>query len=202
MSFQESSLHTASPVAQLRRDPDWHALREIIRARSFSQGEARKLVSGVTSNFYFDMKKTLADAEGGLLVAKLLVKLLRERPCDFVGGLEMGAVPIATSVMIVSGMQGSAIPFFWVRKKPKEHGTQALIEGPSPEALAGKTAIVVEDVTTTGESSMKAVAAVRAAGARVDTVITIVDRLEGASENMPRQNLELLALYTADDFRT
>ena len=188
-------------AAQLRVDPDWAALREIIRAKSFSQGTQRVLVSGAKSSFYFDMKKTMADGQGGLLIAKLLLKLLRRMPCDFVGGLEMGAVPIATSVMIASALDGRPIPYFWVRKKPKEHGTQALIEGPPPESLSGRTAVVVEDVTTTGESSLNAVAAVRALGGRVDTVVTVVDRLEGARDNMARQGVALVSLFTAEDFR-
>lgn len=182
-------------------DADWSALREIIRSRSFSQGQARKLVSGATSTFYFDMKKTLADPQGGLLVGKLMLKVLRGLKCDFVGGLEMGAVPIATAIMILSAQDGKPIPYFWVRKQPKDHGTQSLIEGPDLKDMAGKHAVVVEDVTTTGGSSLKAVAALRAAGVTVDAVVTIVDRLEGADDNMAAEGLAFTALFTADDFR-
>lgn len=192
---------SAIAAPQLAQDPDWSVLREIIRAKSFSEGKERKLASGVTSGFYFDMKRTLSDPQGSLLVARLTLKLLRGRPCDFIGGLEMGAVPIAASVATLSAVEGRPIPFFWVRKQPKDHGTQSLIEGPLAENMNGKQVVILEDVTTTGGSSLKAVAALREAGAQVATVITIVDRLEGASDNMAAQGLELAPLFTADDFR-
>ena len=120
---------------------------------------------------------------------------------DFVGGLEMGAVPIATAAAIASHRRGRHLQAFFVRKKPKDHGAKKLVEGlPKGETLKGKNVVVLEDVTTTGGSSMQAVQALREEGANILCVLTVVDRLEGAKENFAAEGLELRALYTADEF--
>jgi orotate phosphoribosyltransferase len=175
-------------------------LREIIRARSFGFGEI-KLASGRTSNFYFNMKPTMLHAEGAALLAELTLDALADEPIDYVGGLEMGAVPIAGAIAQLSFMRGKPIPAFFVRKKPKEHGAKLSIEGLARgETLKGKRVVVVEDVTTTGGSALKAVDAVKDAGAEVVLVFTLVDRLEGATDEFAKAGLRLRALFTADEF--
>ncbi len=176
-------------------------LKEIIRSRSFSEGES-KLASGQTSNFYFDMKMTLSQPEGLFLIAELMLDQIYGENCDYVGGLEMGAVPVLNAVALRSYERGKPIPLFWIRKKAKEHGTMKLLEGEQIEALRGKTAIMVDDVTTTGGSVLKAIEEARCYGVIIDTALTVVDRLEGAVENLAQHGVTLKSLLTAEDFRT
>src|SRR5689334_3864767 len=104
-------------------------LIELIKTRSFQEGPEFKLASGKTSTFYFNMKPTMLDSEGSYLVASLILDQLQGVDADLIGGLEMGAVPIASSVAAVAFTQGRKLPAFFVRKQAKEHGTQSLVEG-------------------------------------------------------------------------
>ena len=114
----------------------------------------------------------------------------------------MGAVPLATAVAVLSHAQGRPLSAFFVRKQTKEHGARKLVEGLAPgETLQGKRVVILEDVTTTGGSSMKAIDAVRAEGAVIERVITVVDRLEGAAETFKAAGIPFTALLTAVDFR-
>jgi orotate phosphoribosyltransferase len=161
-------------------------LQEIIRDRSFGYGEIT-LASGRKSNFYFNLKPTMCDPEGAALLAELTYEALKDDKLDYVGGLEMGAVPLAGALAQLSWMKGAPIGAFFVRKKPKEHGARLAIEGlTKTESLKGKRVVIVEDVTTTGGSAVKALDAVREAGAEVALVFTMVDRDEGATETSPR----------------
>jgi orotate phosphoribosyltransferase len=178
-------------------------LIEIVRARSLGRGTRVKLASGAESSFYFDMKPTMFHAEGAALVADLMLQELQHDQAEVVGGLEMGAVPIVACVVQLSYLMRDtpATQGFFVRKAAKEHGTRKLLEGvPHGVSLAGRRAIIVEDVTTTGKSSLAAVVAAREAGLDVGTVVTIVDRLEGAEANFLRAGLALRALTTARDY--
>lgn len=173
----------------------------IITERSFGTGVEIKLASGRISNFYFNMKPTMLHPEGAALIGRLLSEMLAGERVDMVGGLEMGAVPVATAVAAMSAGTAKPLPAFFVRKAAKEHGTQALIEGlPKGQTLAGKRVAIVEDVTTTGGSALKAVAIVRAAGAEVVIVTTIVDRQEGAAEAFSAAGLAFKPLLTRGDF--
>ena len=175
-------------------------LRDIIHTRSFGHGKI-KLVSGGTTNFYFNLKPTMLDAEGVALLAELTVEALKNDRIDYVGGLEMGAVPIAGAIAQLSYLKGHPIQAFFVRKKPKEHGAKLLVEGLiKGESLAGKNVAIVEDVTTTGESALKAANAAQESGAKVGLVLTIVDRQEGATETFSKAGLRFRALFTADEF--
>lgn len=188
----------------LRRKTGKHDYRdelfELIRARSFGRGRIL-LASGRESDYYIDMRPTTVHPAGATCVGELIVDALDGLSVDFVGGLEMGAVPIATAAAIASHRRGRDIGAFFVRKKPKDHGAKKLVEGlPKGETLRGKNVVVVEDVTTTGGSALQAVAALREEGANIVLVLTIVDRLEGAKENFEAEGLKFSALYTADEF--
>ena len=175
-------------------------LRDIIHRRSFGYGEV-KLASGRVSNFYFNLKPSMLDAEGAALLAQLTFDALASEHIDYIGGLEMGAVPIAVAVAQLSQMLGAPMHAFFVRKQPKDHGARLSIEGLMPgESLAGKRVVVIEDVTTTGGSAMKAVDSLRAAGAEIAFVLTIVDREEGATEAFTAQGLDFRALFRASEF--
>jgi orotate phosphoribosyltransferase len=175
-------------------------LLEIIRRRSFGRGEVT-LASGRKSDFYFNLKPTMMDPEGATLLAELTYEALKDEGYDYIGGLEMGAVPLAGAIAQISWIKGHPIAAFFVRKKPKEHGARLAIEGLTrDETLAGKRIVVVEDVTTTGGSAMKAVEALREAGAEVALVFTMVDREEGAAETFAEAGLPFQALYKAHEF--
>jgi orotate phosphoribosyltransferase len=175
-------------------------LRDIIHQRSFGYGEV-KLASGRVSDFYFNLKPAMLDAEGAALLAQLTLDALAGENIDYIGGLEMGAVPIAGAVAQLSFMTGAPMQAFFVRKKPKEHGAKLSVEGLMPgETLAGKRVVIVEDVTTTGGSAMKAGEAARDAGAEIVFVLTIVDREEGATENFVALGLDFRAIYRASEF--
>ena len=175
-------------------------LLEIIRKRSFGRGEIT-LASGRKSDFYFNLKPTMLDAEGAALLADLTLDALQGENIDYVGGLEMGAVPLAGAIAQLSFMRGKPIQAFFVRKKPKEHGARLSVEGLAPgETLVGKRIVIVEDVTTTGGSAIKAADAVREAGGDIVMVFTMVDRQEGATEGFAEAKLPFRALYTAEEF--
>jgi orotate phosphoribosyltransferase len=175
-------------------------LFELIRVRSFGRGKI-KLASGRESDFYFDLRPTTLHPAGATCVGEMIADVLAEVDADYIGGLEMGAVPIATAVAIAAHRRGVDIGTFFVRKKPKEHGAKKLVEGlPKNESLAGKKVVIVEDVTTTGGSALQAVDAVKAEGAEVVLVLSIVDRQEGAAETFAAQRLPFRSLFTADEF--
>ena len=175
-------------------------LFDIIRTRSFGYGEIT-LASGRKSNFYFNLKPTMCDPEGAALLAELTFDALRDDNLDYVGGLEMGAVPLAGAIAQLSWLKNHPIAAFFVRKKPKEHGARLAVEGLAKgETLQGKRIVIVEDVTTTGGSAIKALDAVREAGGEVALVYTLVDREEGATENFAQAGVPFRALYRASEF--
>ena len=177
-------------------------LVEIVKVRSFQEGPEMRLASGKLSTFYFNMKPTMLDSEGAHLIASLILDQLDGVEADLIGGLEMGAVPIAASVTAVAHARGRKLPAFFVRKQAKEHGTKSLIEGLArDETMAGKRVVIVEDVTTTGGSAIKAAEAIRASGATIVRVITIVDRQDGADEAFKTAAMDFQPLLTLADFR-
>ena len=175
-------------------------LADIIFARSFGRGEIT-LASGRKSDFYFNLKPTMLDPEGAALLAELTFDALRDEKLDYVGGLEMGAVPLAGAIAQLSWQKKAPIAAFFVRKKPKEHGARLAIEGLAKgESLRGKRVVIVEDVTTTGGSAIKAVDAVRDAGGEVALVFTMVDRDEGAAATFAEAKLAFRSLFKASEF--
>ncbi|ABD90380.1 orotate phosphoribosyltransferase [Rhodopseudomonas palustris] len=175
-------------------------LADIIRARSFGRGEIT-LASGRKSDFYFNLKPTMLDPEGAALLAELTFEALREDNVDYIGGLEMGAVPLAGAIAQLSWLKNHPIAAFFVRKKPKEHGARLSVEGLSKtETLQGKRVVIVEDVTTTGGSAIKAAESVREAGGVIVLVLTMVDREEGATEAFAAAGLPFRSLYKASEF--
>ncbi len=175
----------------------------IVRERSFSNDREITLASGRKSWLYFNMKPTMMDPEGAHLIAELIVDKLQGEQVDYVGGLEMGAVPIVSFVAPASFQRDAEHPVraFFVRKAAKGHGTQQRIEGlTGDESLTGKRVVMVEDVTTTGGSVINAIQEVRALGAEVLKVVTILDRQEGAREALADIDVPLDPVLTADMF--
>jgi orotate phosphoribosyltransferase len=174
----------------------------IIKARSVETGRTFTLASGRTSDFYCNLKPTMLDAEGAYLLGALIVEALRADTPDLIGGLELGAVPLAASAAAISHAMGAPMQAFVVRKQTKEHGTKSLVEGlMRGDSLKGKRVVILEDVTTTGGSSLKAIDAVRGEGAQVIKVLTMVDRQEGAAEAFKAAGIPFAALVTAAELR-
>ncbi len=170
-------------------------LLDIIKKKSLLKGQF-KLVSGAMSDYYLDMKPTTFDPEGAALVAEIVCDMLKDdREVDSIGGLELGAVPIIAAVCARS-WPDRPINGFVVRKETKGHGTDKKIDG---NFKPNSKVILFDDVTTRGGSVMQAVRAVRAQGATVKKIITIVDRLEGAEENLKKEGIPLLPIFTTED---
>lgn len=178
-------------------DEKLERLKEIVRKNSLREGEKFKLASGRTSTFYFDMKRAAFHPEGANLISELILDKLADEKVDRVGGMEMGAVPIASCVALKSAATGRPVHSFAVRKLAKEHGTKRVIEG---DVRPGMRAVVLDDVTTTGGSALEAVEAIRSANCTVETAVTVVDRLEGAAESLATHGVRLVALLTVRDF--
>lgn len=174
-------------------------LLAIIKEKSFlTEGGPFKLASGAMSDFYLDMKPTTFSPEGLNLIGEIVYDMIRgDEDIDAVGGLELGALPI-TSAVSMRSFHHRPIDGFVVRKEKKGHGTDKKIDG---NFRPGSNVVLVEDVTTRGGSVMEAVRAVRDHGAKVGKIITIVDRLEGARENLRGEGIELLAVFTIPDLR-
>ena len=173
-----------------------HRLLALIRDRSLLREGAFQLASGGSSNYFFDMKKTMFDPEGAALLADLLFERIEGEDVDFVGGLETGAIPIVAGVCRRSWPE-RPIKGFFVRKEYKGHGTDRLIDG---YLEPGARVILFDDVTTTGGSVMKAVEKARQFGCEIVKVVTVVDRLEGARENFAKEGIRFEALFTRADF--
>ncbi len=171
-------------------------LMQIVRELSYEEREVT-LASGRKSNFYFDGKQTALHAKGGLLVGKAFWEIVKTfaGPVDGVGGLTMGADPIATATSIAANLAGQPVHAFIIRKEPKGHGTGQWLEG-RKNLPPGSRVVIVEDVTTTGGSSMKAVDRAQQEGLVVLGIITLVDREEGARENIEGQGQILKSVFT------
>jgi orotate phosphoribosyltransferase len=149
------------------------------------------LASGKKSNRYYNGKKVTLAPDGAYWVGKAIFDRLAGLNIDAVGGLEMGAVPIAAAVALVSYIEGQPVAAFIVRQSAKDHGTKSPVEG---YLNSGDKVCVVDDVVTTGESVLKAVAAVKEAGGQVVKVIAIVDRHEGGSDRIRAEGYDFACL--------
>jgi orotate phosphoribosyltransferase len=159
------------------------------------------LSSGKESDFYIDTKQATLSAEGHYLVGRLVLREVRELVPDVqaVGGLTMGADPIASAVALTSFLEQRPVPAFYVRKEPKGHGTQQWVEGKKglPEAAR---VCVLEDVVTTGASTLKAVERCRMEGLDVRGVVALVDREEGGRSAVEAAGIRLRSLFRRSDF--
>ena len=172
-------------------------LRQLLLQRSVTRGDF-VLASGQRSPYYIDARTTTMSGAGLVLIGQLGLERLAARGWAprCIGGLTLGADPVAYAIALTARSRGRPIDAFTVRKASKGHGTSRRIEG----CLApGDTVVVVEDVITTGASAQDAIAAVEAAGARVLGVLAVVDRAEGARERLQQGGHPVEALLTAAD---
>jgi orotate phosphoribosyltransferase len=174
-------------------------LVQLLAERSFERRRVT-LASGRESDFFIDCKQTMLTAEGHALIGELMFDLLSELPpCEAVGGVELGGCPLASAVSLVSFQRGRPLNALYVRKAKKDHGTTKLVEG-DKSLKPGLKVALLEDVVTTGGSSLKAVESLKAAGAEVVGIVALVDRLEGGAEAIRASGLPLVTLATRADF--
>jgi len=179
-------------------------LQSMLAERSYQRRRVT-LASGRVSEFYFDSKQTVLTAEGAHLAGLAFYAAIRDLP-EFgevrgVGGLALGSVPIGTAVGIISHLSGHPLSHLIIRKQAKEHGTRAPIEGASL-VPPGATLVVVEDVVTTGGSSLQAAQTLVDAGFTVHTLVTLIDRQEGGREAIEEAGFRLVSLFGRDDFES
>ncbi len=161
-------------------------LLDIIRAKAIVHGRVT-LSSGAQADYYVDLRRVTLDGEAAPLVGRVMLDLVEDLGFDAVGGLTLGADPVATAMLHAAAAAGRRLDAFVVRKAGKAHGLQQRIEGPSIE---GRRVLVVEDTSTTGASPLEAATAAREAGAHVVAVATIADRATGAAERFAGAGLE------------
>ncbi len=184
-----------SPASMKKR------LIDLIIARSFkfSKRPSFKLASGKKSNFYFNCKTTTLNPEGMFLIGNLLFQLVSRQKnwnVKAVGGLTLGADPVAAAVAYTSHIKGKPLESFVVRKEPKKHGTMLWIEG---NVKKGDKVLIVEDVITTGGSTIKAVKRARQCGLKVVGAVVLIDRQEGGREAIEAMGLPVKELLTKEE---
>ncbi len=172
-------------------------LRDLLVERSVRLGDFT-LASGAKSDYYIDARRTTMSAEGQRLLGEVAYSAIRESGLDptHVGGLTLGADPVAYAIAHRSALEGHHIDAFTVRKRAKDHGTGQRVEGGLTDR--GRV-LMVEDTMTTGRSTMEAVEAVRTMGAEIVGVLTVVNRSAGAEDFYRQQGLSLISLFSGDD---
>lgn len=156
------------------------------------------LSSGKESSFYIDCRLVTLSAKGAFLAGKIILEMIKEEKICAIGGPTLGADPIVGAIACLSYQDKKPINTFIVRSLPKSHGKMRQIEGPPIEK--GCEVVLIDDVATTGKSIVQAIEVLRSEGIRVDKAIVIVDREEGAAENLAKQNCSLIPIFKASDF--
>ncbi|MDA8087192.1 MAG: orotate phosphoribosyltransferase [Nitrospiraceae bacterium] len=182
--------------------PNWERLRQFIKANCFLKSDRPvfKLTSGKMSNFYFDLRMATLSPEGQFLIGNIIFDRLSELGLSprAVGGLTMGADPIATSVAYCSFTRERPVEAFVIRKEPKTHGTMKQVEGNVEE---GDEVVILDDVLTTGKSTIKAIEAARAAGLKILAAIVLLDRGEHeGKKNVEALGVPLYSIFRMEDF--
>ena len=172
-------------------------LVELIEQRALKRGSFT-LASGRTASFYLDAKQVVLDAQGSMLVGRAILQRLQALGGlpEAIGGMSIGADPITSGVVTMAGVLGLPLKGFMVRKEPKGHGMQRYVEGP---VEPGQRVVIVEDVTTTGGSSLLAIDRATEFGLQVERVVTVIDRLAGAAEAFAARGIPLEPLVTIRD---
>ncbi len=152
------------------------------------------LSSGKKSSYYFDGRLLSLDPEGAHLISQALLPIVQQAGAVAIGGTTLGADPIVTAVALASHLSGHAIPAFIVRKESKDHGTKQNIEGP---LVPDSKVVIVDDVCTTGGSLFHAIEAAEEAGCEVVKVISLLDRMEGGSDEMRKRGYDFASLLSA-----
>jgi len=175
---------------------DREKLIELFRERALRFGDFT-LVSGKKSKYYLDGKQVTLFSEGLRLIGAGLLELLEDVDFDAIGGMSIGADPIVGGILVVAAQRGRSLDGFMIRKDAKEHGTQQFVEG---SVKPGMKVVIIDDVVTTGGSSLLAVDRIQDFGCEVVQVVGIVDRMEGGAANFAERNLPFRSLLSIQDF--
>jgi orotate phosphoribosyltransferase len=170
-------------------------LKELIKNDAVKFGNFI-LSSGKESDLYVDLRKVTLSPKGAFLIGSIIFDMIKNRPIDAVGGMSLGADPIAVATSLIAYQSGHEIKAFLVRKGKKDHGTKNMIEGPIAQ---GFRVVVVEDVITTGASTITAIRNIEDAGMVVDMVIGVFDRSEGGSEAIKKLGYEVHSILERKD---
>jgi len=175
---------------------DREALQQLIRDKALKFGDFT-LASGKKAKYYLDCRQITLDAQGARLVGAGMLELLKPNVPALVGGMAIGADPITAAILTLAGINNVPLRGVMVRKEAKQHGTGKLVEGPFQP---GESIAIVEDVVTTGGSSLLAIERCEEVGLKVQRVLAIIDRLEGGKEAFAARGYELTTLFTIKDF--
>jgi orotate phosphoribosyltransferase len=156
------------------------------------------LSSGKESNYYLDGRIITLTPEGAYLTAAIILEMIKGKNLDAVGGPTLGADPIVGAIAVLSHIKNIPVKTFIVRKSTKEHGTQRQIEGPALKS--GERVLLVDDVATTGKALIEAKQALDKIGVKIEKALVIVDRNEGAAQNLSKAGLKLESIFTIEDF--
>jgi len=156
------------------------------------------LSSGKVSNYYIDVRRVSLSPQGIYLISHLIFNLIKDDPLEAIGGPTIGADPIVSGVCIFAHCNNKKLKGFLIRKSPKKHGRQKLIEG--QEIRPGMRVVVVDDVATSGGSLIKAIEVLRKAKAKPVKAVVVVDREEGAAKDLARLGCPLVSLFRKSDF--
>ena len=166
-------------------------LLEIMKSESVSRGEFI-LASGKKSNYYIDMRRTSLHPLGAKLIGEIILDKIKNLDIDCIGGPTLGADPIVSAVSVASALTEKPIPGFYVRKEVKLHGKMKIIEG---IFAPGNRVVIVEDVVTTGGSTLRTVKSVEEEGGKIIKIIALVDREEGGKESIQNEGYDFEAIF-------
>jgi orotate phosphoribosyltransferase len=175
---------------------DRAALASLISSEALQFGNFT-LASGKQASYYLDCRKVTLNSVGAKLLGEGMLELIGSPLPPLVGGMAIGADPITAAILTIAGTRGQALRGVMVRKEPKTHGKGQQVEGPYQ---AGEELVIVEDVVTTGGSSLKAIELCEAVGLKVRRVLAIIDRLEGGKQAFAERGYELSTMFTVEDF--
>ncbi len=170
-------------------------LLKLLAVKALKRGEFT-LASGAKSSYYINGKFCSLDSRGAYLTARIMLGLLKDNIPDAVGGLSLGADPIVGAMLALAGLEDLELKGFLVRKAQKNHGTMSMVEGP---VCPDDKVVIIEDVITTGSSSIKAIQAAEKCGCKIVKVQSVVDRDEGASENLAKMGYRLESIFTVEE---
>ena len=170
-------------------------LKNLILDKAVKRGEF-VLASGQKSNYYINGKLISLASDGLALMAEFFLKEIEGENIEAVGGMTIGADPIIGAILTLADKTGIKLDGFLVRKEPKGHGTRSQVEGPVKE---GARVAIIEDVTTTGGSSLKAIEALKPLNCKIVKVITLVDRQQGAVENFKKWGYDFKSIFTKEE---
>lgn len=174
---------------------DSNRLIELVKQHALEFGDFT-LASGKKASYYLDCRKLTLDGESANVIAEGMLDLMKDKMPDAVGGMAIGADPITASVVTLAWQKGTPVKGFIVRKEAKGHGTGKVVEGP---VEPGQSVVMVEDVVTTGGSSLRAIEHARAFGLKVDRIFAIVDRGQRSKEIFAEVDVEFQSLLTTED---